>query len=153
MIPAFIGCGLVLGIVNILTKSLSPETLGGMPFDQTTVGAILKLIGGGITFGLALFAGLNTSKEFGGTPILGGVLAAVLTMPGLSAITVLVSKLPRSWWNYCSTFVAIFAAWLEKQLRKVIPVALDLFVTPTLVLLVSGFLAIFIFATNWWCYF
>jgi PTS system sucrose-specific IIC component len=145
MIPAFIGCGLVLGIVNVLTKSLSPDTLGGMPFDQTTVGAILKLIGGGITFGLALFAGLNTSKEFGGTPILGGVLAGVLTMPGLSAITVFGEQAtPGRGGIIAVLFVAIFAAWLEKRLRKVIPVALDLFVTPTLVLLISGFLAIFI---------
>ena len=145
MIPAFIGCGLILGIVNILAKTLTPEMLGGVAFDQSTIGIILKLLGGGITFGLALFAGLNTSKEFGGTPILGGVLAAVLTMPDLAKLTIFGEHaVPGRGGIIAVLFVCIFAAWLEKRLRKIIPVSLDLFVTPTLVLLISGFLAIFI---------
>lgn len=145
MIPAFIGCGLILGIVNILAKVLTPEMLNGTPFDQSTVGIILKLLGGGITFGLALFAGLNASKEFGGTPILGGVLAAVLTMPDLAKLSIFGEHaVPGRGGIIAVLFVSIFAAWLEKRLRKVIPVSLDLFVTPTLVLLISGFLAIFI---------
>lgn len=145
MIPAFIGCGLILGIVNILAKTLTPEMLGGVAFDQSTIGIILKLLGGGITFGLALFAGLNTSKEFGGTPILGGVLAAVLTMPDLAKLTIFGEHaVPGRGGIIAVLFVCIFAAWLEKRLRKIIPVSLDLFVTPTLVLLIAGFLAIFI---------
>lgn len=145
MIPAFIGCGLILGIVNILAKTLTPEMLNGTPFDQSTFGIILKLLGGGITFGLALFAGVNASKEFGGTPILGGVLAAVLTMPDLAKLSIFGEHaVPGRGGIIAVLFVSIFAAWLEKRLRKVIPVALDLFVTPTLVLLISGFLAIFI---------
>jgi PTS system sucrose-specific IIC component len=145
MIPAFIGCGLILGIVNILAKTLTPEMLGGVAFDQSTIGIILKLLGGGITFGLALFAGLNASKEFGGTPILGGVLAAVLTMPDLAKLTIFGEHaVPGRGGIIAVLFVCIFAAWLEKRLRKIIPVSLDLFVTPTLVLLISGFLAIFI---------
>ncbi|HCY39636.1 MAG TPA: PTS sugar transporter subunit IIC [Neisseriales bacterium] len=145
MIPAFIGCGLILGIVNILAKTLTPEMLGGVAFDQSTIGIILKLLGGGITFGLALFAGLNASKEFGGTPILGGVLAAVLTMPDLAKLTIFGEHaVPGRGGIIAVLFVCIFAAWLEKRLRKIIPVSLDLFVTPTLVLLIAGFLAIFI---------
>lgn len=145
MIPAFIGCGLILGIVNILAKTLTSEMLGGVAFDQSTIGIILKLLGGGITFGLALFAGLNTSKEFGGTPILGGVLAAVLTMPDLAKLTIFGEHaVPGRGGIIAVLFVCIFASWLEKRLRKIIPVSLDLFVTPTLVLLISGFLAIFI---------
>ena len=66
-------------------------------------------------------------------------------LPGLSAITVFGEQAtPGRGGIIAVLFVAIFAAWLEKRLRKVIPVALDLFVTPTLVLLISGFLAIFI---------
>lgn len=145
MIPAFIGCGLLLGITNILAKTLAPETLGGMPFDKTTIGAILKLLGSGVTFGLAIFAGLNASKEFGGTPIIGGVLAGVLTMPDLAKITIFgEAAIPGRGGIIAVLFVAILAAYLERWLRKIVPVALDLLVTPTLVILISGFLAIFI---------
>lgn len=145
MIPAFIGCGLILGIINILAKTITPDMLGGVPIDQTTVGMILKLLGSGITFGLALFVGLNAAKEFGGTPILGGVLAAVLTMPDLSKVIIFGEHAVSGRGGIIAVlFVTIFAAWLEKRLRKVIPVSLDLFITPTLVLIISGFLALFI---------
>lgn len=144
MIPAFIGCGLLLGITNILTRTLSPEMLGGVTFDQTTVGAILKLLGLGVSFGLAIFAGVNASKEFGGTPILGGVLAGFLNMPDLSKITILgEAAIPGRGGIIAVLFVAILAAYVERGLRKIIPSALDLLLTPTLVLLISGFAAIF----------
>lgn len=143
MIPAFIGCGLLLGITNILTKTLDPSVLGGVTFDKTTIGAILKLLGSGITFGLAIFTGINASKEFGGTPILGGVLAGILTMPDLAKITIMnEAAIPGRGGIIAVLFVAIFASQIEKFLRKIIPTALDLLVTPTLVLLISGFMAI-----------
>lgn len=145
LIPAFIGCGLLLGVVNILSKTISPEFFGGVSFDKTTIGAVLKLIGSGMTFGLALFTGVNASKEFGGTPILGGVLASVLTMPELANISILGENgVPGRGGIIAVLFVAISAAYLERWLRKIIPSALDLFLTPLLVLIVSGILAIFI---------
>lgn len=145
MILAFIGCGLVLGLVNILSKTVAPEVFGGVTFDKTTIGAILKLIGMSITFGLALFTGFNAAKEFGGTPILGGALAAVLTMPDLGKITILgEAATPGRGGIIAVLFVAIFASWLEQWLRKIIPMALDLFITPLSVLIISGFLALFV---------
>lgn len=145
LIPAFIGCGLILGIVNILAKIIYPEILGGITFDKSTLGAVLKLIGGSITFGLTLFVGINSAKEFGGTPILGGALAALISMPELANITVFnVPAIPGRGGVIAVLLVSFFAAHLEQRFRKIIPVALDLFLTPTLVLLISGFLAIFI---------
>lgn len=145
MIPAFIGCGLILGIVNILSKTISPEMLNGVSFDKTTVGTILKIIGNSITFGLALFTGLNASKEFGGTPIIGGVLAAVLTMPDLANITVFGEHaIPGRGGIIAVLLVSILATYLERKIRKIMPISLDLFLTPLLVLLISGFIAIFI---------
>lgn len=145
LIPAFIGCGLVMGLVNVIAKSSSPDLFNGISFDKTTIGAIFKMIGSGITFGLALFVGLNASKEFGGTPIIGGVLAAVLNMPDLNNITVFGEHaVPGRGGVIAVLLVAILAAYLERYLRKIIPSSLDLFVTPTMVLLISGFAAIFI---------
>lgn len=145
MIPAFIGCGLLLGITNILTKSLSPEVFGGMTFDQTNIGIILKMLGSGVVVGLAIFTGINTSKEFGGTPILGGVLAAVINMPDIAKLTIMGDVgVPGRGGIIAVLFIAILASYLEKWLRKIIPSALDLLLTPTLVLLISGFVAIFV---------
>ena len=114
LIPAFIGCGLILGLLNVLSKTLSPEFFGGVPLDQTTLGALLKVIGSSITFGLALFTGINACKEFGGTPIYGGVLAAVLTMPELAQVKVFgVAAIPGRGGIIAVLLVAIFAAYLE----------------------------------------
>ena len=72
LIPAFIACGLVMGINNIVIK-FNPA------FATSTVGGILSVIGGSVFFGLSLFVGVNAAKEFGGSPALGGTMAAILT--------------------------------------------------------------------------
>ena len=145
LIPAFIGCGLVLGIANILNKSLPVADFGGQAFSATTIGAILMLIGTAIYYVLPLFVGWNAAKEFDGTPVIGGILAAILTMPDLGKITIFGEHAtPGRGGIIAVLLVAIFGAYLERKIRKIMPIALDLFLTPVVVLLITGFLALFI---------
>ena len=69
LIPAYIGCGLLLGISNILSKTL-------LASDPNTV-ALLSVFGNGIFFYLNAIVGYNANKEFGGTPALGVAFAVI----------------------------------------------------------------------------
>jgi PTS system sucrose-specific IIC component len=132
LIPAFIGCGLITGILNVAVKyepALSTE-----PLIQ-----ILGIAGRTVFWGLNMFVGLNAAKEFGGTPILGGVLGAVLAHPLLNKITFWGDPLvPGRGGIIAVLLVVAFAAWLEKKLHKIVPEMLDLFLTPLLVVVIAA---------------
>ena len=137
IIPAFVGCGIILGIFNVLNR-LVPG------FDTSTLGLQLKMFGGLIYFGLNIFVGMNTAKEFGGTPVLGGIMAGVISTPALSTLTIWGEQLiPGRGGVIAVVILVIFTSWLEKKIRKSVPESLDLFVTSTLVILIGGFVAIY----------
>ncbi|MCQ2359254.1 MAG: PTS transporter subunit EIIC, partial [Phascolarctobacterium sp.] len=138
IIPAFIGCGLITGIINIIIK-IDPS-LASLPFVK-----ILMLAGSAVFFGLNLFVGVNASKEFGGTPIIGGVLAAVLTQPALNGIEFMgMSFIAGRGGVIAVILIAAFAAYLENLLHRIVPDILDLFVTPLLTIIISTFAALMI---------
>lgn len=138
LIPAFIACGLVTAILNIVLK-IDP-TLANTAF----VG-ILKVAGNSVFWGLNLFVGVSAAKEFGGSPMLGGALAAVITHPALADVELFGKALvPGRGGVIAVILVVAFAAYLEKKLRKIVPESLDLFLTPLIVILVSTFVAILI---------
>jgi len=136
MIPAFIACGLVSGINNIIVKYYPA-------FSAGPIGGILSVIAGSVFFGLSLFVGVNAAKEFGGSPMLGGTMAAILTIPSLATVTIAGKALvPGRGGVIAVLLVVAFSSWLEKRIRKVVPDVLDLFVTPLLTVLISGFVAL-----------
>lgn len=136
LIPAFIGCGLITGILNILLK-VNPQ------LSQEPLVQVLALAGNAVFWGLNLFVGINAAKEFGGTPILGGVMGAVLAHPGLAKITLWGEPLlPGRGGIIAVVLVVAFTAWLEKKLHKIVPEMFDLFLTPLLAVSISTFVAI-----------
>lgn len=138
LIPAFVACGLVMGINNIVIK-FNPA------FGQGTVGGILSVIGGAVFFGLNLFVGFNAAKEFGGSPALGGTMAAILTVPALANVKIAGKALvPGRGGVIAVLLVVAFSSWVEKKFRKIVPEVLDIFITPLLTVLVSGFVAILV---------
>jgi len=138
LIPAFIACGLVMGISNIIIK-FNPL------FATSTVGGILSVIGGSVFFGLSLFVGVNAAKEFGGSPALGGTMAAILTSPALATVKIGgVALLPGRGGVIAVLIVVAFSSWLERQVRKIIPDVLDTFLTPLITVLISGFIALLV---------
>lgn len=138
LIPGFIACGLITGLLNLLLKS--EPALADMAWIK-----MLAIMGNAIFYGMNLFVGFNAAKEFGGSPILGGILAAVITHPALKDIMLGSEQLqPGRGGIIAVLLVTAFGAWLELRLRKIIPTMLDLLLTPLLTILIAGFAALFI---------
>lgn len=107
---------------------------------------MLAVAGNAVFFGLNIFVGINGAKTFGGSPMLGGVMAAVISHPMLTQITFLDSPLiPGRGGIIAVLLVVLFSSHLEKKLHQLVPVMLDLFVTPLLTVLVSTLVALCIF--------
>ena len=72
LIPGFIACGLITGLIGVTLK-ISPE------LADTQIIKLLSVFGNAVFWGMNLFVGYNAGKVFGGSPIIGGVLAAIIT--------------------------------------------------------------------------
>ncbi|MBT2480270.1 PTS transporter subunit EIIC [Streptomyces sp. ISL-94] len=134
LIPALIGCGIIAGLNGVLT------TMGWLP---AVVPALAAMASGFMSL-IAVFVGHNTAKEFGGTPILGGAVAAIIVFPGIAKIDAFGRHLsPGQGGVLGALAAALLAVYVEKWCRRRIPEALDVLVTPTLTVLVSGLVTIF----------
>lgn len=83
LIPALIGCGIIAGLNGLMIN------LGWLP----SVTPALAAIASGFMALIAVFVGYNTAKEFGGTPIIGGAVAAIIVYPGVANVDVFGDKL------------------------------------------------------------
>ncbi|MER5442779.1 PTS transporter subunit EIIC [Streptomyces sp. NPDC002790] len=134
LIPALIGCGIIAGINGLLIN------LEWLPAVTPALGAIAS----GFMALIAVFVGYNTAKEFGGTPILGGAVAAIIVYAGVADITAFGQKLSPGQGGVLGALgAAVLAVYVEKWCRKWVPEAVDVLVTPTITVLVSGLVTIF----------
>ena len=139
LIPAFIGCGLLTGLITLLLK-IDPE-LAGNSYIQ-----YLKLAGGSVFTVLNAFVGLYACREFGGTPALGGAMAALLASPGLAGITFMGAPLiPGRGGIFASLLVGAATALIETRLRKRVPESASLFLTPLVAIITVSLAGLFIF--------
>lgn len=139
LIPAFIGCGLLTGILSLALR-LNPD------LAREAVVQYLRLAGGAIYLVLNAFTGMYAAREFGGTPALGGVLAALLGAPGLADIHLFGEALtPGRGGVFAALLTGAASAVIEKWLRKHVPEALDLFLTPLLTVFVVALGCLFLF--------
>lgn len=138
LIPGFIACGLITGCVGLALK-LDP-TLAGEPMIK-----LLTVAGNTVFWGMNLFVGFNAAKVFEGTPILGGILAALITHPSLSEVVLSSGALVPGRGGVISVIlVAALGAFVEKKLHRLVPEMFDLFITPLLTFLIAGAAAIFV---------
>jgi len=139
LIPAFIGCGLLTGIITLLLK-IDPEMAGNSYVQY------LKLAGGSVFTILNAFAGLYACREFGGTPVLGGAMAALLASPGLAEITFMGAPLiPGRGGVFASLLVGAATALIETRLRKRVPESASLFLTPLVTIIAVSLSGLFVF--------
>ncbi|WP_225824562.1 PTS transporter subunit EIIC [Streptomyces naphthomycinicus] len=134
LIPALIGCGILAGLNGLL---LNAGWLPGLtPALAAIASAFMALI--------AVFVGYNTAKEFGGTPVLGGAVAAVVVYPGVAKVTAFGTQLAPGQGGVLGALAAAFLATrVEKWCRGRVPGALDVLLTPTLTVLVPGLLTLY----------
>ncbi|PVC74333.1 PTS transporter subunit EIIC [Streptomyces sp. CS081A] len=134
LIPALIGCGIIAGLNGLLIN------LGWLP----AVTPALAAIASGFMALIAVFVGFNTAKEFGGTPILGGAVAAIVVFPGVAKVDAFGQTLSPGQGGVLGALgAAVLAVYVEKWCRWWVPESLDVLVTPTLTVLVSGLVTIF----------
>ncbi|KQA20373.1 PTS transporter subunit EIIC [Vibrio metoecus] len=139
-IPALIGCGLVLGIVNIF-KLVSPEIVAAYPeiFDLFTV------VGKAVFAVLSVMIGMNTAKELHASPAIGAVMAAILAAPGLANIQLFGNTLvPGGGGMFAVLLVCVCSSKFELWFRSHCKESLDLILTPTLTILVSSAVALLV---------
>ncbi len=136
LIPAFIACGLISGLLNVAGKA-DPA------FTQTTLYQLLAIAGSTVFWGMNLFVGYNAAKEFGGTPIIGGILGALISHPSLASVELGGEALvPGRGGVIAVLLVAALQALIERGLRRVIPDMFSLFLTPLFTFLLAGTAAI-----------
>ncbi len=148
LLPGIIAAGLIMGLTNVINVS----TKGAFAADWWFVA--LKSIGFAMFGYLAIFVGMNSAKEFGGTPILGGVIGAIfianaklplLGKVGDQAILLPLTNKPFSpgmGGLLAALFMGIIVAKIERAVRKSVPTMLDTFLTPLITLILSVFIAL-----------
>ncbi len=131
IIPAFIACGLLTGIVNIAVKA--DPAAASLPICRMAL-----IIGSAVFLGLHIFVGINAMKEFGGSPVLGGILAVIMNHPDLESLAIgSIHFVPGQGGIVAILLIAAFAAAVERKLHAVIPDMFGLFLTPLLTVLIS----------------
>ncbi|NVD05632.1 PTS sugar transporter subunit IIA [Vibrio sp. JPW-9-11-11] len=150
-IPALIGCGLVLGMVNIF-KLVAPDFVAANPDIFT----LFTVVGKAVFAVLSVMIGMNTAKELQASPAIGAVMAAVLTAPGLANIELFGTTLvPGGGGMFAVLLVCVFSSKFELWFRSHCKESLDLIFTPTVTILVSSAAALVILqpvahAVNMW---
>ena len=148
LIPALIACGLIAGINGILTNL---STSGSVPW-LATLSPIFSVMSSGFFALLAVFVAMNAAKEFGGTPIIGGVIGGIIVAPGVANIVVWGQQLAPGQGGVLGAMVAaILGAYIERWARKWSPDVLALFIVPTLTVLITGLATLFLLmpAAGW----
>ncbi len=148
LIPAFVGAGIIGGIASVLQNLLTAGSLSGD--SLVTIVLVLNIIKNGLFAFLNIYVGINAAKVFGATEGLGGVVAGIVYLTGMTPEMPLPNiftggDLVAGQGGIIGVVFAVFLlSIVEKALRKVIPDSLDVIVTPTISLIVIGLVTIFL---------
>lgn len=156
ILPALAGAGMIKGLAAIFSFSL------GANFQASPTYAVLNAMGDGLFMFLPIFIGYTAMKKFRGSPFLGMMIATAIVYPGFldGSITAKFAEagglnffgipfsVPTA--GYASSVmpiiaIAAFAAFLERQLKKIIPDMVKLFLVPfftALIVIPIGFLVV-----------
>ena len=151
LLPGIIASGLIMGLTNVINVATKNA------YNTVWWFAAIRSIGF-VMFGyLAIYVGMNAAKEFGGTAVLGGIMGSIfITNPVLPLLLKVEDKsavilpftgkpfVPGMGGLLASLFMGIIVAYLEKNIRKIVPVMLDTFFTPLLTLIIGVFIALII---------
>lgn len=147
LIPAFIGAGLISGVAGILKNMLTVKML---PASWALGVTILSMISSALFSYLNIYVGINTAKEFGATPGLGGIIGGVVLLPGIVAPVTIPNFLdgkPLAA-GQGGIIGVLFAVWIlsyvEKWFHKHIADSVDIIFTPFLTVLMMGLFTVFV---------
>lgn len=147
LIPGFVGAGIIAGISAILTNNITAGNLD--PEAWQIYVNVLNVLNRGIFSYLAIYVGINTAKEFGGTAVLGGGIGGITLLPGITADFPISNifngnNLAAGQGGIIGVIIAVWLMCLfEKSISKFIPNSVDIIVRPTIVLLIIGLITVF----------
>ncbi|NIY48518.1 PTS N-acetylmuramic acid transporter subunit IIBC [Cedecea colo] len=146
LIPGFIAAGMLLGFATLIEQGLLAEAAEKNATIVHIVG-YMKIFGKGLFTFLPVLIGYNAQKAFGGSGVNGAIIASLFLLGYNPEATVgYFSGIdnffgmgidPRG--NIIGVLIAsILGAWIERQIRKIVPDNLDMIVTSLLTLLIAG---------------
>lgn len=157
LLPAIITGGLILGFRNVIgdIKMFDGQTLTEISQFWATVHSFLWLIGEAIFFFLPVGVCWSTVKKLGGTPILGITLGVTLVSPQLMNAYLIGKQVPEVWdfglfaiekVGYQAQVIpamlaGVALAFIETNLKRIIPSYLYLVAVPFVTIIVSVILA------------
>ncbi|PHM74547.1 PTS system, beta-glucoside-specific IIABC component [Xenorhabdus kozodoii] len=146
LIPGFIAVGLLLGFATLLEQVFVKEAPHPNAILVEMVG-YMKIFSKGMFSFLGILIGYNAQKAFGGSGVNGAIIAALFVLgyhadatsgfySGISHFFGFAID-PRG--NIIGILIAcILGAWVEKQIRKIMPSDLDMILTSAVTLLIMG---------------
>lgn len=167
LIPAIIAAGLFSGFAQIIAQLGANKIITlGQDSPWELIRLFLSLVSTGFLGYFAIYTGINSAKQFGATEALGGMLGAMSIAAGIVDISKFSGlynvKVPLE--SILTTgkggiIGVVLGVWIlakvEKTIRKRVPDVLDLILTPTLTMLITGILFVFVvmpvsgYASDW----
>lgn len=139
MIPAFIAGGICNGFGRVIKILMANGTIPTNAFTSVTYN-IIALIGVAFLSYLAIFTGVNAAKQFGVSPMLGGMIGTASTNAAIKTIAEALgweSFLSANAGGIIGVVVGVWVlAKVEKWIHKRMPSALDITFTPLLSMLI-----------------
>lgn len=152
IIPAIVASGLLMGLLEGLTN-IFPSLSGSGTYT------IFHLFSNAAFSFLPILIAYSAAKAFGGNPYLGAVIGMIMIhgdlMNAWSVASADVIPTASVWFglydinlvgyqgHVIPVVIAVwFMSWLEKKLHKIVPEMIDLFVTPLVTVLVTGYLTL-----------
>lgn len=150
IIPAIVASGLLMGTLGAL------KAFGLEQFSATWWWSMLDWFSSSAFIFLPILVAFSAAKEFGCNPYLAAVVGGIMIHPALQNAWTIGSgyksmsiagiyNMPLV--GYQGTvlpilLVVFLMSFIEKRIRKVVPDVLDIFLTPFLTVLITGFLAL-----------
>ncbi|PKM64552.1 MAG: PTS trehalose transporter subunit IIBC [Firmicutes bacterium HGW-Firmicutes-20] len=150
LLPGIIAAGLINGLTNVINVST------GGAYNAFWWYQLIRTLGFAVFTFLPIYVGMNSAKEFGGTPIIGAIAGALSVshagMPLLMKIADAPILMPITNAAYnpaaggllAALFAGMFFATVEKQVKKVMPDLLTTFFTPLFTVIIGGFVAVIV---------
>ncbi|PHM28839.1 PTS N-acetylmuramic acid transporter subunit IIBC [Xenorhabdus budapestensis] len=146
LIPGFIAVGLLLGLATLLEQIFIQGAAQSNAVLVEMIG-YMKIFSKGMFTFFSILIGYNAQKAFGGSGVNGAIIASLFILgynpDATSGFYSGISNFfgfaidPRG--NIIGVLIAcILGAWIEKQIRKIMPADLDMILTSAITLLIMG---------------
>ncbi|MBD2815691.1 PTS N-acetylmuramic acid transporter subunit IIBC [Xenorhabdus sp. Flor] len=146
LIPGFIAVGLLLGLATLLEQIFIQDVAHPNTVLVEMIG-YMKIFSKGMFTFFSILIGYNAQKAFGGSGVNGAIIASLFILGyNPDATSGFYSGInnffgfsidPRG--NIIGVLIAcILGAWVEKQIRKLMPADLDMILTSAITLLIMG---------------